>query len=449
MRALIERLGRSLALGGVLLVMGAAGAGPAAAATGDTVRASLDAAGQQFAGASDRPAISQTGQFVAFDAGGHVFLRDLTAGITTQVDVSSGGVPAVGGTSDSPSVSADGREIVFVSRATNLTPDPANGRSQVFLRDVRNSHLPRTVRLSERRVAGQVEAGRADSFAPQISPDGLHVVWNSASDNLVPTTGSGTFQQVYGFEVATGTLSMVSRNSLGDRGNGDSSGASVDDSGRFVAFTTGAHNLSATLVHAEDVARVDRDTNVDGILDEPGATQTTAVARNAAGQLANDSSSLASISADGRFVTFSTRATNMGAGLGGNTTGGYVRDLGIPNVTTIALTVPAGELQAGDAVGGMSLSGDGTRAALSMLRIVHTGPRPQDVDITELCFVRDTAARTTVRADATQGTDSDGSLCEGAVISRDGRFVAFGSNGTNLFVPDHNGATEDVYRHEL
>src|SRR5437867_9901852 len=91
--------------------------------------------------------ISPQGRFVAFvsdatdlvanDANGNsdVFVRDLKAGTTTLISVNSAGTGSGNGSSDSPVISADGRFVAFVSDATDLTANDANGNSDVFVRD--------------------------------------------------------------------------------------------------------------------------------------------------------------------------------------------------------------------------------------------------------------------------------------------------------------------------
>jgi Tol biopolymer transport system component len=90
------------------------------------------------------------------------------------------GAGEANGTSGSPSISADGRFIAFVSDATNLVPSDTNGAADVFVRDRRTG---RTERASVR--SGGVQAnGR--SYQPSISADGGRVAVGSYATNLVP-----------------------------------------------------------------------------------------------------------------------------------------------------------------------------------------------------------------------------------------------------------------------
>ncbi len=118
---------------------------------GTTIRASLDSTETQANNESYAPAISADGRYVAFssiatnlvegDSNGRadVFVRDLVAGTTTRVSVSSSEVEG-DDYSESPSISADGHYVAFVSRATNFASGDTNDEYDVFVRDVRRRY---------------------------------------------------------------------------------------------------------------------------------------------------------------------------------------------------------------------------------------------------------------------------------------------------------------------
>jgi Tol biopolymer transport system component len=68
--------------------------------------------------------------------GNDVYLRDRVAGTTVQVNLTSSGVQTVTGTGTEPSISADGRYVAFTSGATDMVPGDTNGRTDVFVRDL-------------------------------------------------------------------------------------------------------------------------------------------------------------------------------------------------------------------------------------------------------------------------------------------------------------------------
>src|SRR5262249_47263712 len=64
-----------------------------------------------------------------------VFLRDLVLGTTTRVSVSASGAQATA-LSSGPTISADGRFVVFYSDASNLVAGDTNGVEDCFVRDL-------------------------------------------------------------------------------------------------------------------------------------------------------------------------------------------------------------------------------------------------------------------------------------------------------------------------
>src|SRR5262249_8077247 len=119
-----------------------------------------------------------------------VFVRDLAAGTDILVSVATNGLPASGGDSSGPVISANGRFVVFVSSATNLVASPVPNSvfraNDLSRRDLQNgSSVMITV------SSNNLSAGNGDSSAPVISQDGRYVAFSSKAVNLVPGTSSG------------------------------------------------------------------------------------------------------------------------------------------------------------------------------------------------------------------------------------------------------------------
>ncbi|MEG3929438.1 DUF4347 domain-containing protein, partial [Microcoleus sp. T3_D1] len=101
-----------------------------------------------------------------------------TLGITTRLSLDS--AAAEGNNSSlNPRISADGRYVVFESFASNLVTGDTNSCRDIFLRDTLTNI---TTRLSLDSAAAQ---GNSDSTNPSISPDGRYVVFRSFASNLV------------------------------------------------------------------------------------------------------------------------------------------------------------------------------------------------------------------------------------------------------------------------
>ena len=123
--------------------------------TGKTVRVSVTSAGKQAGGdrtntGSNAPAISADARYVAFHSAdtnlvpgdtnktADIFVRDLKAGRTTRLSVSSAGKQGNGESLGALTMSADGRYVAFTSLASNLVANDANDITDVFIRDLRS-----------------------------------------------------------------------------------------------------------------------------------------------------------------------------------------------------------------------------------------------------------------------------------------------------------------------
>ncbi len=275
-----------------------------------TTRVSVNSGGQEGnAGNCLVVAISADGRFVAFcsdasnlvshDTNGadDIFVHDRQEGTTTRVSVDSGGQEGNAGGSSAPALSADGRFVAFASRASNLVPHDTNGVNDIFVHDRQTGT---TTRVSV-NSAGQ-EGSASDHGALAISADGLFVAFSSAASNLVPQDTNGA-DDIFVHDRQTGTTTRVSVNSAGQEGNAMSgivSALSVD--GRLVAFGSAASNLVPHDTNgADDIFVHDRQTGT-----------TTRVSVNSAGQEGNAPIfGHPALSADGRFVAFSSAASNL------------------------------------------------------------------------------------------------------------------------------------------
>jgi hypothetical protein len=164
--------------------------------TGNTRLISLSSSEKQAKGDSFEPAISSDGLFVVFSSlaenlvsddnnlRADVFIRDRGADTTERVSLSSSEKQANEWSTEA-SVSANGRYVVFQSRATNLVSgDPDNARD-VFMRD---REAGTTVRIS---ISSAGVIGNSSSRRPVIAADALDVVFESKATNLVSDDNNG------------------------------------------------------------------------------------------------------------------------------------------------------------------------------------------------------------------------------------------------------------------
>jgi Tol biopolymer transport system component len=294
-------------------------------------RISRGRAGTQPDGHSFNPAISADGSLVAFESAA----TNLVAGDTNdssdifvsdgstvrRVSVGPAGAQA-NGSSHLPAISGDGRYVAFLSDAANLVPGDGNDLPDVFVRDLRYGI---THRLS---VATDGRQADGASFDVALSADGRYVAFDSAATNLVAgDTNERT--DVFVRDLRYGTTYRVSLGAGGGQGDGYSAGPSLSADGRYLAFTSAATNL------------VPGDTNFrsDVFVRDLRYGLTYRVSLAADGSEANGYSTAAAISADGRYVGFTSAAGNLVASDTNGVEDGFVRDRW--NRTTARTTVDA------------------------------------------------------------------------------------------------------------
>jgi Tol biopolymer transport system component len=232
----------------------------------------------------------------------------------------------------------------------------------------------------------------------------------------------------------------VSVASDGTEADSNSDSPSISADGRFVAFESYATNLVAVDTNGRcDVFLHDRDTDGDGVFDEPGEVSTIRVSVASDGTEGNGYSDTPVISADGRYVAFESEADNLVPA----DTNGY-QDIFLRDwkygVTTRVSVSSTGE------------GGDGHSEAPSISfdgRYVAFVSWAYDLDpacnyAARHVFVRDwLTGQTTCVSLASDGTEAEGDSWNPS-ISADGRFVAFGSDAYNL-VPGDNNESRDIF----
>ena len=136
--------------------------------------------------------------------------------------------------SNSASISADGRYVTFYSNASNLVAGDTNGAGDVFVKELQLATITR-VSTSSSGVQGNLVSSSASTSA-----DGRYVAFYSDANSLVAggtTTGVG---DVFVKDLQTGTVTRISTNAAGVQGNGDSQFPSISADGRYVAFDSTA-----------------------------------------------------------------------------------------------------------------------------------------------------------------------------------------------------------------
>jgi Tol biopolymer transport system component len=430
---------------------------------GSTTRVSLTAAGLEPTGDCYSPAMNADGSLVVFQSyapdivdgddnfTGDVFVRnrdiDGSGPPFDQLgDVSTEGVSFVPGQSDNhsfaPAVSFDGRYVAFESLASNIAVGtPAPTTQEIFRRDG-------SLGLS---VLASPPAGSASKFRPSISASGRYVSFQSAG----PLVGGDTngVSDVFLRDVQTSLTRRVSvENAAQGQANGPSGNASMNANsttpaldGRWVVFESMASNLVAGDTNGfNDIFVHDRDSDANGTFDQgPGLTSTVRVSLDSSGGEADAPSYEPAISADGRYVVFSSAATNLVAGDGNGAADIFRRDL--QTGTTIRISVSSAGAQADGGSYHPRISADGNVVAFMS---TATNLVPGDTNGFMDVFVRNVSAGSTVRASvAPSGGQADGPSYNPS-LSADGVMVAFDTTATNLGGAKSLGYS-DVYVRDL
>jgi Tol biopolymer transport system component len=276
--------------------------------------------------------------------------------------------------------------------------------------------------VQQNRLAGDLNVRSA-----RISAAGRHVVFTSYS-RLLPADAN-LMADVYVFDLSTGELTLESAGMGGTGANGESSNPDISRDGRYVVFVSSAGNFAETQIPA-GMPRV--------FLRDRETTTTRLLATNARGEPANGYSSNPAISADGTTIVFESAATDLvdEAAAAGKTVGVYLirRSSGM----RLRLDVSSdGDLGAGQSVS-PSVSAEGRYVAfMSRADLTCTGTPtclagPRDGNGVADVYLRDTATNRTTRVSRSHsGRDSDGPSYHPA-LSGDGRHVAFVSEASNL-----------------
>jgi hypothetical protein len=412
------------------------GVGVARADQGDTFRVSVADDGGEADMFSSNRAVSSDGRYIVFssnatnlvegDSNSHVdvFVRDRETGKTTRVSVASDGTQG-DGSSDRAAVSASGRFVVFRSLATNLVNDDNNGEGDVFVHD---RETAMTTRVSVASDGGEADG---QSSISRISADGRLIVFTSTATNLVEGDSNQT-SDVFVHDRETGMTTRVSVTSDGVQADGGSGRPAVSADGRFVIFRSFATNL------------VDDDTNdtSDVFVHDRATGMTTRVSEASDGTQGDGSSLSSAVSANGRFVVFDSLASNLVAADNNGYQDVFVHDRQTGTTTRVSVTPGGGDPNAGSNEPAISANGRFV-AYSSVASNLVDGDTNTSVDV----FVRDRQLGTTTRVSVSgAGVDGNGPS-EVATISADGRFVGFDSAATNLVNGDTNN-TVDVFVHQ-
>lgn len=300
------------------------------------------------------------------------------------------------------------------------------------------------------------DPGEERVLQPAIDTDGRFVAFTSWATNLVPNDNNAQ-SDIFVHDRLTGETSRVSIDSNGDEGSDFSQGPAISADGRYVAFTSSS-SLTPTAIGSNNVYVHDR---VSG--------KTTHINVDAGGNGGNINSARPSISADGRFVSFSSAANNL---IAGDTNSGwdiFVHDRDADNdgifdeagaIGVVRVSVSSAGAEGSGATDGRipfsDISADGRHVTFShyftnlvagdgnALRDIFVHDRDVDADGV---FDEAGAISTTRISVSSTFVQADGQSLNPR-INANGRFVVFESAAKNLESSPDFGSSNDAYVHD-
>ncbi len=285
--------------------------------SGGTERISVGGAGGEPNGPSTNGSVSNDGRYVVFQSeaqnlavgdtnlSSDIFLRDRQLGITTIISVSTGG--SIGNAASfNPVISGDGLFIAYASAASNLILNDPNGKVDVFVRNLATGQTRMVTVLSG--------GADGDSDQPTISGDGRFIAFRSAATNLV-AGDLGGFNDIFVRDMTGTSFELVSVSTLGAQADGPSDLPSISADGSRIVFTSTAANLAIPGAPTLNVHLRDRNAGSTTLLNVgPSGVSNLAATRPR-------------ISKNGEYVSFLSQSNNLTPGHSGAATDAFALQL--------------------------------------------------------------------------------------------------------------------------
>jgi Tol biopolymer transport system component len=376
--------------------------------------------------------VSQAGQLSPAQPGGTaegVYLYDRVTRAFTLVSRKHGSATAPALRTATPSISADGRFVAFLSLDTDLVTGQtdANATWDTFLFD-RNGG---TTTLLSHAASSATAAANAFSYSPGVSADGTRVAFRSLATNLVAGLADlNRGEDVFSWEIASASLSAVSRRapdlpSLTPEGY--SRAAALSAGGRWVAFESDSPHVIP--------GQTDADVTTDVFLFDR-ATGTTLLVSHAAGsatRTANRRSFAPALSADARWVLFQSFATDLAPGTPENESNASLFLFDRLAGTTVRVA-PLQSADPGDAPFPQArITPDGRWVAFaSSARRLAPGQQDSSGPTFDVFLWDRLTGSTTLVSHAASSPLRAGTNSYQPQISDDGRWIAYASRAANL-----------------
>jgi hypothetical protein len=318
-----------------------------------------------------------------------------------------------------PAIDASGRYVAFLSAAGNMTTNALTGLYHLYVHDMQAG----TTQMVDADTNG-VGSNISPATSPRISEDGRFVAFEAPDGNLVPNDSNHDYD-VFARDTQAGITELISvhdpvQASLSPNGPSGISAASLSANGRYVAFFSAADNLVPNDINGM------RDVFVRDLL--LGTNILVSVDTNGFAN-GDGPATEPSISANGRYVAFTSGAGNLVSGDTNRNDDVFVRDIQA-GTTTLASVSVNGINSGNNRSFTPILSADGN-SVLFRSRAGNLSSSPVSTTVDNLYWRNLTSGITYPITTTGVGP---------AAITPDGRFVAFGSS-TNLYLWDSQSAT--------
>lgn len=432
----------------VLLLMMAAGAGlmlvspylaratPFTQQQPDTIELISRASdGIQGNDSSFNPAISADGRFVAFHSHStnlaqgdtnsvpDVFIHDRDTGVTERVSEDSTGNQG-NRRSFNPAVSNDGRFVAFLSYATNLARGDIDPRMDIFIHDRQTRTTERVSKMSD----GVLVSDGGGIFSLSFSMDGRFITFLSEGSKLLADEPDAELD-VFVNDRQTGRTQQISLAHDGALSKSVSFSPSISADGRFVAFDS----------RASDLVPGDSNGKADVFVHDRRKALTERISLAANGAQGNGDSFDTVMSTDGRFIAFSSDATNLAPGDINGVADVFVHDR--HTGVTEWVSKDSNGNQGNGRSFSASISGGGHFIVFASN---STNLAPDDTNLVVDIFVHNRRTGVTARVSVASGRIGENGPSANPSISADGRFVVFESFASNLVPEDTNGG-KDIF----
>lgn len=394
---------------------------------------------------SEHPLISADGRFVAFESSasdivpngtfGGVFVRDMQMGLTKAASIRLNGASASGRLG---AISPDARYVAFVTGETNLTNLPEVGSGlDVFVRDMTLNETKMVSVNQAGTTSGNSDSGLYHNALAQvvISPDGRYVGFLSNANDLVSNDLPGAIPDLFIRDLVAGITTLINfdyQTSIAVQGDPGNPVMSAD--GAYIAY----ENFSGRLAPGD--ANSDYDVFV---YDVQGHVNSLVSIAHQSAASANGRSVQPAITPNGRFIAFSSTATNLTSTPDSNGFQDvFVRDRITGANTLISANRPA--TNGGNNVsGGPSISADGR--FVSFYSFATNLVFGVDKNRSQDAFLRDVqGGETACISSSSPPNGTPRGSADFVTVAQDGTFAIFTNDSGDFSVIDQN-STLDLF----